>query len=1097
MSPSCKDRDTTRMVSTIRWEDSKIASGFYCDVEKTVTSKTKYTNNPLHRTGIMAAIFCLVLLINSAHVVSGLSASSHQQNHHPSPLYSTSSLRLVHNRFTHHTSTALPKHHNQHRPPSSRTVLPLPMTNGDDDEETRNPERVAVVAKDINVKGVLSSKQLTDGADTFLSSSPPSIDDDRTDSRQSDKDGEEISPVTRRLFMGLALVGTSGLLASQNGASLWQATASDSTSTTNLLQQFQPKPRTTYGRLEWESTPINKRTGVTLFDAEKAGYNVRFVTYLARFLLVFDSDCQKWWYSRAADIPARSSTAEVEAIRLKQFGAFSASVEVGLQDYDDRNDGPAELMEALVERYCPTIEQVQEERKRTGQPPLTDQDEPRERGEIKEARRQIALLFGLLEETQPVEALYKLLASIDNGSIASVTVQDGGSGYAPGYGPPRVEFPPPKGGDEFTTATGRAVLEPNGQILRVDLANRGFGYSDTPTVTISQPGADRGVDIPGARGATARAYIFKKGVNKGRIERIQIDDPGAGYIEGEKIRVILSEPELPAQDGGVKATASAVLEYRVASIDIVDGGSGYAVEKRIRVYVDPPPLTARINLNDPLMARIVDPSKPLPATTLPTAQQRGKLLSNIDSTNPNSFTYVMSRLATNDGLGGGGGCIGRACYDRPVIALATAKAESSSFSTFRNETEARQAVEKEEALVMDRVISATSAGSDSQLPVFWNGGPSSSSAQLLTLLPPGLGLEYDSDLKRFVLTASPDFISINQESPVFGGSTRPLDPEFGPRGRSPIERDVQLDLSSYIRFCASGAICASGVHLLVTPLDVMKTKIQTDPENYPGPISAFKNLVADKGLKGFFSGWIPTFIGFFFWGGFTYSLTELLRRYLNDSLGSQAASLEVPIILASSAVAAGLGTFILVPFESVRIRSVAQGRNFLDVTGSIIKDEGALSLFSAVPPFLVKELPFAMAKFSVFTVITRYLYDTFPAAQEDIQLSLLVSLAGGVLGGAAAAVVSNPADATISEMKKARSDMTPISAAKGLIEKGGYANLMRGLPIRLAFYPMLVAMQFLVYDAVRIYLGVGADDLKVYLDVLGGALSNDGGVGPV
>jgi solute carrier family 25 phosphate transporter 3 len=923
--------------------------------------------------------------------------------------------------------------------------------------------------------------------------------DDRTNKlQQSDsEEGERLLPVNRRLFMGSVLVGTSALLASQNSGSIWQATASDSTSTVNLLQQFQPKPRTKYGRLEWESTPVNKRTGVTLFDAEKAGYNVRFVTYLARFLLVFDMDCQKWWYARAADIPARSTTAEVETIRLKQFGAFSASVEVGLQDYEDRNNGPTELMTALLGRYCPTIEEVQAERQRSGQPPLTDQEEAREKGEIKEARRQIALLFGLLEETQPVEALNKLLASIDNGSIASVTVQDGGSGYAPGYGPPRVEFPPPKGGEAFATATGRAVLEPNGQILRVDLDNRGFGYSDAPIVTISQPGADRGVDIPGARSATARAYTFKNGVNKGRLERIQIDDPGSGYNEGEKIRVLLTEPELSAQEGGVKATASAILEYRVASIDIVDGGSGYTVEKRIRVHVDPPPLTARINLNDPLMARIVDPSKPLPATTLPTAQQRGKLMSNTDSTNPNSFTYVMNRLATNDGLGGGGGCIGRACYDRPVVALATAKAESSSFSTFRNETEARQAVEKEEALVMDRIISATSAGLDSQLPAFWNGGPSSSSAQLLTLLPPGLGLEYDSDLKRFFLTASPDFANINQESPVFGGSMRPLDPEFGPRGRSPIERDVQLDLSSYLRFCASGSICASGVHLLVTPLDVMKTKIQTDPENYPGPISAFQKVVADKGLEGFFSGWIPTFVGFFCWGGFTYSLTELLRRYLTDSLGSQSTSLEVPIILVSSAVAAGLGTFILVPFESVRIRSVAQGRNFLDVTSGIVQDEGVLSLFSAVPPFLVKELPFAMAKFSVFTVITRYLYDTFPAAQEDIQLSLLVSLVGGVLGGAAAAVVSNPADATISELKKAKSDMTPMDAAKALIEKGGYSNLMRGLPIRLAFYPLLVAMQFLVYDAVRIYLGVGADDLKVYLDVLGGALSNDGGVGPV
>ncbi|KAG7367921.1 mitochondrial carrier protein [Nitzschia inconspicua] len=929
------------------------------------------------------------------------------------------------------------------------------------------------------------------GADTLLSSRPEGT---TLIHAQNDNGHATSTPMDRRIFMGTTILGASVAVAAGSQQPAQAAVTNGGASAA------------TYGKLAWESTPINKRTGVTLTDAEKAGYNVRFVTYLARFLLVFDYDCQRWWYSRAADIPPLSSAEQVEAIRLKQFGAFAASVEVGLQDYvgdrgrknafgssgDEKElDGPLELMEALLDRYCPSIEAVREDREQRGLPPLSEQEEARERREIKEARRQIALLFGLLEEVQPVEELNKLLASIDNGSISSVTIVDGGSGYAPGYGPPRVEFPPPTAGEDYKTALGRAILQPNGRILRVDLIDRGFGYSSPPSITISPPGADRGVTIPGAKEASAKAFIFKNGVNKGRLERIQIDDPGTGYNEGEKIRVIISPPELSAKDGGVKATATAVLEYSVAGIDIIDGGNGYAVEKPIPVFVDPPPLTARINLNDPLMARIIDPTKPLPPTTIPSAQQRTKLMSSTNSSDPNSFTYLVSRLASNNGIGGGGGCIGRGCYDQEVVALAKATAETSSFSTFRKETDALRIIQAEEALIKNRVISGASAGSDSQLPAFWNGGPASDSGQLLTLLPPGIGLEYNPDLKRFVLSASSDFIDINQGSTSFSGSSRPLDPEFGPRGRSPVERDLKLDLSSFLRFCASGAVCGSGVHLLVTPLDVIKTKIQTDPENYPGPIAAFQKLVKDQGVTGFFSGWVPTFIGFFCWGGVSYSLTELVRRYLNDQAGVQAGSLEVPIILVSSAVSATVGTFILVPFESVRIRSVAQpgyGKNFLDVTGRIINEEGATSLFSAVPPFLLKEIPFTMAKFVIFNLMTQYLYQTFPAAQEDIQLSLLVSLVSGIMGGAVAAIVSNPADVTISEMKKTKSDMTPIEAAKGLIEKGGYANLMRGLPVRMTFYPLVVSLQFLVYDAVRIYLGIGADDLKVYLDVLGGAL---------
>merc|ERR1712238_238129 len=135
-------------------------------------------------------------------------------------------------------------------------------------------------------------------------------------------EAEEEYPMNRRIFMGSAIVGSSALVA----GTTWR--------TQNVVNTQQQQPsRTGIGTLAWESTPVNKRTGVTVFDAENAGYNIRFVSYLSRFLLVVDSDCQRWWYSKAQDIPVLSTADQVQAIRLKQFGAFAASVEVGLQEY--------------------------------------------------------------------------------------------------------------------------------------------------------------------------------------------------------------------------------------------------------------------------------------------------------------------------------------------------------------------------------------------------------------------------------------------------------------------------------------------------------------------------------------------------------------------------------------------------------------------------------------------------------------------------------------------------------------------------------------------------------------------------------------------
>lgn len=279
--------------------------------------------------------------------------------------------------------------------------------------------------------------------------------------------------------------------------------------------------------------------------------------------------------------------------------------------------------------------------------------------------------------------------------------------------------------------------------------------------------------------------------------------------------------------------------------------------------------------------------------------------------------------------------------------------------------------------------------------------------------------------------------------------------------------------------------------------DVVKTKVQTDPVKYPGMIKTFKKVYRDGGAAAFIQGWQPTFLGWFSWGGVSYALTEFIRRSLTEIVGpTEAASLEVPIILFAAATGAVVGSFIICPFESVRIRSVSQkdyAPTIVQVAARMIKDEGIPSLFAAVPLFLFKEVPFAMAKFTVFDLSSAWMYQQYPAAKEDLQLSLLVSLLAGTLGGMTAAVVSNPADVTITTVKKAKSDLGPGAAATLIVEQGGPAALFTGLPLRLIFYSLVVSLQFLVYDSVRFALGIGSDDLKLYLDVLGGALSGSGG----
>jgi len=51
------------------------------------------------------------------------------------------------------------------------------------------------------------------------------------------------------------------------------------------------------------------------------------------------------------------------------------------------------------------------------------------------------------------------------------------------------------------------------------------------------------------------------------------------------------------------------------------------------------------------------------------------------------------------------------------------------------------------------------------------------------------------------------------------------------------------------------------------------------------------------------------------------------------------------------------------------------------------------------------------------------------------------------------------------------------------------ADFFRGLSVRMVFFSLIVSLQFTLYNFICISLGVGADDLKLFLDVLGGALN--------
>ena len=615
------------------------------------------------------------------------------------------------------------------------------------------------------------------------------------------------SSSSRRMFFASSIVGM-GILIKDGPAHAAAAAAAD--------QEFL-----------WSKNPVNpKRSNFRITDAERTGYNVNFVTYLSRFLLSFDPNAQQWWIDRAGEIHKSSSVEEIFDIRETQFAKFAASVEVGLQedDFVGRN-GPKKLLESLLNQFGKSNEATDittaliSSSDSSGT--LSAVDDPGGfTRETKEARRQLALLFGLLEDSQPTNEITTLLASIDNGSIDSVVLDTSNPSLLRGFSPetiPLVEFPQPQAGSGYNRATGKVRLKPTGQLLRIDIIDGGEGYTESPDVSKLLPETMTGPD----------ATVVTKVVN-GKLASIQIVDNGAGYTQDSVVEVQLIAPE----QNGKSAKIAIFPEMEISTIELDEVGSGYAVEKTVKVSL--------VTSTDDL--RVIGAGIP-----------KGKLGSFTANRTPGENKIRNFERKLDDGAG-------------------------------------RQ------------VISGAFSGGNFPSSPFPE--KASSSQQLLALLPQGFGLEYDAQVKRYILSVDNEYQKTYPDI-VLKAPNRPLVPDFGPRGTSPIERNQQIDPSTFARFCLSGAICASGVQLALTPLDVVKTKVQINGDKYPKILPAFQSIWKDEGPSTFFTGWLPTFSGNFIGGAFLYGLTEVIRRSLTEAAGANAISLEVPIILAAAGVAAG------------------------------------------------------------------------------------------------------------------------------------------------------------------------------------------------
>merc|ERR1712183_1048723 len=101
----------------------------------------------------------------------------------------------------------------------------------------------------------------------------------------------------------------------------------------------------------------------------------------------------------------------------------------------------------------------------------------------------------------------------------------------------------------------------------------------------------------------------------------------------------------------------------------------------------------------------------------------------------------------------------------------------------------------------------------------------------------------------------------------------------------------------------------------------MGTRMQLEPAKYTSFIGTGKQIVATEGSGALFTGWMPTFQGYFVQGWFKFGGVEICKTRFSMAAGEKSAwENRNAIPLGGSAVAEFVADIFLCPYEAVRIR---------------------------------------------------------------------------------------------------------------------------------------------------------------------------------
>jgi len=280
------------------------------------------------------------------------------------------------------------------------------------------------------------------------------------------------------------------------------------------------------------------------------------------------------------------------------------------------------------------------------------------------------------------------------------------------------------------------------------------------------------------------------------------------------------------------------------------------------------------------------------------------------------------------------------------------------------------------------------------------------------------------------------------------------------------------------RYFLAGGICAAVSHGITTPVDVVKTRMQSDPTlRKLSVMKAAKQLIDGEGVAVLGTGLVPTIVGYGVEGAMKFGCYEVFKPVILKYVISGKAQ----AYMISSVIAGAIASVLLCPAESARIRQVSQPNycpsgSSWETLRMLVDESGFASLFDGLAAMLAKQVPYTMTKQVVFDLLAGVLYEVvrgMSGGEDKAWTKWVVSFTAAAGAAFLACISSQPGDMILTQTYKNAGKANFVNVVKDIYsDGGGMKGFFAGTQARLVHVGIIITSQLMIYDAVKQAIGL-------------------------